>query len=52
MLEEKNRKLQRAYDDLKEILDNEIQRQVMQQKMNVKRIDELNKKMLGIEAKL
>ena len=39
ILEEKNRKLQRAYDDLKEILDNEIQRQVMEQKMNVERVD-------------
>ena len=51
ILEEKNRKLQQAYDDLKEILDNEIERQAMEQKMNVKRVNELNKKILEIEAK-
>ena len=52
ILEEKNRKLQRAYDALKEILDTEIERQSMEQKMNVKRVDELNKKILEVEAKL
>ena len=51
ILEEKNRKLRQAYDDLKEILDNEIERQAMEQKMNVKRVNELNKKILEIEAK-
>ena len=52
ILEEKNRKLQQAYDDLKEILDNEIKRQQMEQKMNEKRFDELNKSIHEIEAKL
>ena len=52
ILEEKNRKLKHAYENLKEILDNEIKRQALELKMNEKRVDELNKKILEIEAKI
>ena len=52
ILEEKNRKLQQAYDDLKEILNKEIERQQMEQKMSKKRFDEFSKNILEIEAKL
>ena len=49
ILEEENRKLQKAYNELKEILQNEIRRQAVQTKMNEKNVDELQKKFLNVD---
>ena len=52
ILEQENQKLQKAYDDIKEILQNEIARQATQVKMDMRNVDELQKKFLGIDLNL
>ena len=52
ILEQENQKLQKAYDDVKEILQNEIARQATQVKTNKRNVDELQKKFLGIDLNL
>ena len=52
ILEQENQKLQKAYDDIKEVLQNEIARQATQVKTNMRNVDELQKKFLGIDLNL
>ena len=51
-LEAENQKLQKGYDDLKELLEKEIRREISQNKMNLANLEELHKKALGIDLKL